>query len=147
MKSFKNPWTEELILQVITGGNERTIIDFNRYNYLYFPGTSTIKTGKVTPVARSLNAKDIFMAFKQSQYSSVSKHTFFTYLRKYIIFCDHNNIPLFTANSVQKYGAFQVRRTLKGEIKNSTFTTLISETKGVFLLLGFPDAGSKLFLH
>ncbi|EMN1411340.1 hypothetical protein JW310_19470 [Enterobacter cloacae subsp. cloacae] len=137
MKSFKNPWSEELTFQVVTGGNERTIIDFNRYNYLYFPSTSTIKTGKVTPVARSLNAKDIFFAFKHSEYSSVSKHTFFTYLRKYIIFCDNNNLNLFTEGSVHKYGFFQVRRTLKGEIKNSTFTTLISETKGLFLLLGF----------
>ncbi|EKM5743697.1 hypothetical protein PU345_002989 [Enterobacter kobei] len=138
MKYFKNPWSKELTLQVITGGNERTVIDFNRYNYLHFPGTSAIKTGNVTPVSRSHSAKDIVLAFKNSQYSSVSKHTFFTYLRKYIIFCDKNSLHLFTEDSVHKYGGFQVQRTLKREIKNSTFTTLISETKSLFLLLGFP---------
>lgn len=127
--------SEDLSMTMVDGSNSVTTLDFNRYNYYGFPNKHDIKYKTILPVHREISAKDIYLAFSTSTYASASKCTLFTYLRKYVIFCDTQHIPLFSTESVEAYGASIRGLNATGAIKNSTCTTVISSTKKLFELL------------
>lgn len=130
---------KNLSIQVIDGGHCLKNLFFNRYNYLYFPSTNTIKRGDCIVTPREISAESIYTAFKDSSYAPASKYTLFEYFRQYIYFCDKNNHPIFTKKSVLAYSNHLICKNKLGRLKNSTYTTAISTTKKLFTLLDLPE--------
>ena len=70
----------EILLEVTDGGNRSKTLDFNRYNYLYFPTRNKINRGHSTFQDRSVSAESLYVAFRDSDYSSATKYYLFEYL-------------------------------------------------------------------
>ncbi|ECD8532623.1 hypothetical protein FLX97_21000, partial [Salmonella enterica] len=128
----------EILLEVTDGGNRSKTLDFNRYNYLYFPTRNKINRGHSTFQDRSVSAESLYVAFRDSDYSSATKYYLFEYLRQYIVFCDKCHHPIFTNESVQAYCDLLIYKNKSGIILNSTYTAIISATKRLFVMLDLP---------
>jgi hypothetical protein len=129
---------ENILMQITNGGNYLRTLDFNRYNYLCFPTRHDIENGLSSITKRNISAEELFMAFKETGYSQASKFYLFEHLRQYVIFCDKYDYTIFTDESVQLYGSKLIEKNKSGLIKNTTYTTIISATKRVFILLNLP---------
>ncbi|TDX15908.1 hypothetical protein EDF88_3355 [Buttiauxella sp. BIGb0552] len=128
----------EILLEVTDGGNRSKTLDFNRYNYLHFPIRNNINRGRSLFQERSISAESLYVAFRDSDYSSATKFYLFEYLRQYIIFCDKNHHSIFTNESVQYYCDSLICKNKSGKIVNSTYTLIISATKSLFVLFDLP---------
>lgn len=128
----------KILMEVKDGGNHNRTLDFNRYNYLHFPIREDIKRGRGLICQRSVSAESIYIAFRDSDYSLVTKNYIFEHLRQYIKFCDKYSHPIFTNESVKHYSDELIYKNKSGALKNSSYTAIISATKRLFVLLDLP---------
>ncbi|WP_151993836.1 hypothetical protein [Buttiauxella massiliensis] len=136
-------WRPELQLTVTNGTNSLRNLDFNRLLYRDVPTAEEIISGRGIFADREeviTSLKNRFEAALQS--GSVSSPTLVNYyveVRRYIKYCEKNEIELFTYNSVLKYCDFLYQRVLRCETKSSAYSSQRSKLNGVFALLDKPQ--------
>ncbi|CAD5361037.1 hypothetical protein ACXD0O_003947 [Enterobacter hormaechei] len=112
--SYLHYWRPELQLTVTNGTNSLRNLDFNRLLYRDVPTAKEIISGRGIFADREEVIISLKNRFEEELHSgSVSSPTLVNYyveVRRYIKYCEKNEIELFTYNSVLKYCDFLYQR-------------------------------------
>ncbi|MEH3481098.1 MULTISPECIES: hypothetical protein [Enterobacter] len=125
-----------LTLTLRAGDYALKTVDFDCYNFRGFPAKRYC--GSSERILRPVSAETLFIAFRDADYAEATKYYHYSYLRKYVAFCDNTVLTVFSQESVIAFGEYILHRNKAGELRNSTCTLVISAVKQCFILLGKP---------
>ncbi|MFQ3395330.1 hypothetical protein P9477_17920 [Enterobacter mori] len=125
-----------LTLTLRAGDYALKTVDFDCYNFRGFPAKRYCSSSE--RILRPVSAETLFIAFRDADYAEATKYYHYSYLRKYVAFCDNTVLSVFSQESVIAYGEYILHRNKAGELRNSTCTLVISAVKQCFILLGKP---------
>lgn len=141
--SYLHNWRPELQLTVLNGTNNLRHLDFNRLLYRGVPSAKEIISGNGIFAFREeivLTLKNRFEeALQSGSASSPTLVNYYVEVRRYIKYCEKNNLELFTHNSVVQYCDFLYQRVLRRETKSTAYSSQRSKLNGVFSLLDKPQ--------
>ena len=133
--SYLHQWNPDLCIDVIVAGAE-VILDFNRPLYKLFrdenrhkdrifPTTKDVQQGKFLEYA---NRTDLIFQLKsrfdealEEGTRQASLNSYFKTLIPYILWCDQEDVLVFTQISIEGYMNAQNEKVMRGEMKSSTY--------------------------